>query len=438
MIGSRLRIALGALTACAGVAHSQVTPVTGTGAILSGAAVDSIRGGYFKGASIFISGTSLSATTDSTGRFKLSGIPAGSRYIEVQHPLLDSLGLTLVTPAQTFTDGDSSFVLISGPSGRTYAANTCTPQQSAQGPGIVAGSVTDADGVTPAQGATVAASWIEYEVGKKSIKSTVQRRTGLVSPTGTFRICGLPNDVVATVIASRGNDSTGFVDVDLRAVVGTASLKLPSASATSFFSGRVLDSQGKPAAGARVTVEGDDASSVTGSDGTFTLRGVRAGTRRLTVRKIGFEPVERSVDIPASGLNGVTLALGKSVEVLKAIVITANRELGLQRIGFNDRRRRRPGTFFGPKELEIRNSPSVSNLLRTVPMMRRPGCTRYFVDGWLQSEGDPDEYLSGFELGAVEVYASGFVPPEYSSFSLRGGGACRSVVIWTKWKIDRR
>ena len=150
----RLRVALGILATCAGVAHSQVTPAR-TGAILSGATVDSIRGGYLKGASIFVSGTALSATTDSTGRFKLSGIPAGSRFIEVQHPLLDSLGLTLVTPAQNFADSDSSFVLISVPSARTYAASTCTAEQRNQGPGVIAGSVTDADGVTPSQGATV-------------------------------------------------------------------------------------------------------------------------------------------------------------------------------------------------------------------------------------------------------------------------------------------
>ena len=435
MIGIRLRIALGLLVSCAAVSHSQST--SRTGAILSGAAADSIRGGYLKGASIFISGTSLSATTDANGRFKLSGIPPGSRYIEVQHPLLDSLGLTLVTAAQTFTDGDSSFVLISVPSARTYAANSCTPEQRNQGPAVIAGTVTDANGVTPSQSATVAASWVEYQVGKKSIKSTVQRRTAQVSPTGTFRICGLPDDVVAMVNASQGKDSTGLVDVDLRVIVGTVSLKLPSAAAAAFLSGRVVDAGGKPVAGARVTVESDDSAAVTGSEGTFLLRGVRAGTRTLTVRKIGFQPVERSMDIPETGLSGVSVALGRSVAVLQRIVVSANRELGLDRIGFNDRKRLRPGTFFTPRDIEIRNSPSVKDLLRTVPMMRRPGCVRYFVDGWLQAPGDPDEYLSGFEIGAVEVYSTGFAPPEFFSFS-RSGGRCTSVVIWTKWKIDKR
>ena len=436
----RLRIALGVLALCASAAHSQVSQASRAGAILSGAAVDSIRGGYFKGASIFISGTALSATTDSTGRFKFTGIPAGSRYLEVQHPLLDSLGLTLVTAVQTFTDGDSSFVLISGPSARTYAASACTAEQRAQGPGLIVGIVTDADAETPAKNASVAASWIDYEIGKKSIKSTVQRRTAQVSPTGTFRICGVPDDVVATVTASRGTDSTATVDVDLRRVVGTASLKIPGAHTTAFLSGRVVDSKGKPTAGARVAVEGDDAVSISENNGTFMLRGLRAGTRRVTVRKIGFEPFQRSMDLPAGGLSGVSLPLGNSVAVLKSIVVKATRELGLQRVGFNDRKQRRPGVFFTPRDIEMRNSPSIRELLRTVPMMRRPSCTRYYVDGWLQPEGDrgdPDEYLSGFEIGAVEVYSGGFSPPEFFSFTT-SGGTCKSVVIWTKWKIDIR
>jgi len=406
------------------------------GAILSGAVADSIRGGYLRGASIFISGTNLSTTTDSSGRFKLAHIPAGMRFIEVQHPLLDSLGLSLKTAPQEFKEGDSSFVLLSGPSARTYMTTACPAEKVTAGPAVVVGIVTDAAG-TPANGATVAVSWIDYEINKKTIKAVTQRRTANVAASGAFRICGLPDDVIAAVVVSRGQDSTGSVDVDLRNIIGTASLRFPSATANAFISGRVVDSNGKPAAGARVTVEGDDAAATTESDGAFAVRGIRSGTRRLTVRKIGFEPTEQSVDIPSDGLTGATLALGRSVRVIERIVVSARRQAGLDAVGFTERKQKRPGVFFEPKDIEIRNRPSLKDLLRTVPMMRRPGCTRYFIDGWLQPQGDPDEYLSGFDIGAVEVYASGFVPPQYYSFTA-GGGACRSVVIWTRWKIDRR
>jgi hypothetical protein len=406
------------------------------GAILSGAVADSIRGGYLRGASIFISGTNLSTTTDSSGRFKLARIPAGTRFIEVQHPLLDSLGLSLKTPPQEFKEGDSSFVLLSGPSATTYMASTCPADKLAAGPAAIVGTVAGTDG-SPSGGGTAAASWIDYEVTRKAIKAVHQRRTANVSASGVFRICGLPDDLMAAVVVSRGADSTGSVDVDLRNIIGTVSLRFPSATANAFISGRVVDSNGKPASGARVTVEGDDAAATTESDGAFTVRGIRSGTRRLTVRKIGFEPTEQSLEIPSDGLSGATLALGRSVRVIERIIVSAKRQAGLDAVGFTERKLKRAGVFFEPKDIEIRNRPSLSDLLRTVPMMRRPGCTRYFIDGWLQPQGEPDEYLSGFDIGAVEVYAAGFVPPQYYSFT-RSGGACRSVVIWTRWKIDRR
>lgn len=295
-------LALIALVSCsATIANAQ-------GATLSGVVVDSIRGGYLRGASIFVSGTNLSATTDSAGRFKLTRIPAGSRFMEVQHPLLDSLGLALKTPPQTFTDGDSSFVLLSGPSARTYTASRCPADQVPAGPAAVIGTVSEADGASSA-GAVVAVSWVEYLISSKSIKTQAQRRTANVSPSGSFRICGLPDDVIASVIVSRGSDSTGSVDVDLTKIISTVSLKLPSKTATAFIAGRVVDTNGKPAAAARVAVEGDEAAATTERDGTFTVRNIRPGTRRLSVRKIGFEPTERSVDVPVDGLTGATLSL---------------------------------------------------------------------------------------------------------------------------------
>jgi hypothetical protein len=426
-------LALASMAIAFGLDAQQPQP--GRGATLIGVAVDSIRGGHLRGASIFVSGTTLSAMSDSAGRFRLDGIPAGTHVIEVQHPFLDSLGLTLTTSQQSFTDGDSSVVMLSVPSARTFAARMCTAEERAGGPAVVVGTVVDADSEKPSTGAKVNLSWIDYVIGKKSIKSLPQWKSATVSASGVFRVCGLPDDVSVAAVASRGNDSTASIDVDLRNVISTAAFKLPASSATATMSGRVLDSQRKPAAGARVAIDADEATSITGPDGLFTLRNLRPGTRRLTIRKIGFEPVERAVEIPRDGLADATFALGKTIAQLKSIVVRAKQELGLQRIGFTERQKIRPGSFITPKEIDLRNHPSVSDLLRTVPMMRRPGCVRYFVDGFLQSGADsPDEYLSGFEIAAVEVYGTGFVPAEFMSFTI-SGQRCKSVVIWTRWKL---
>ncbi len=421
-------------------------PATGAKrAILAGVAVDSIRGGYLRGASVFVSGTAVSATTDSSGRFRIEGIPSGARIMEIQHPLLDSLGLSLTTTPKSFSDGDSSFVMLSVPSARTYAPTKCSSADIAKGQALIVGTVTDADSGQPSTGASVSVTWTDYEVAKRSVKAVPQRRSVPVSPDGNFVICGLPDDLVAGVVATRQRDTTAAVEVGLETLIGTVGLKLPPPRAatvtapreTASISGRVVDRDGNPARAARVAVEADDAVVNTEADGTFILNGLRLGTRRLTIRKIGFEPVDRALDIPSDGLMGLNLELGKSVSVLKGIVVRAVRDFGLQRIGFTDRKAKVPGAFIGPEQIQARNGPRLHTLLETVPLARRAGCTRYFIDGFIQPPGEhPDEYLSGAEIGAVEVYSKGFVPPEFFS-AMRSGESCKSVVIWTRWKIDR-
>jgi hypothetical protein len=46
----------------------------------------------------------------------------------------------------------------------------------------------------------------------------------------------------------------------------------------------------------------------------------------------------------------------------------------------------------------------------------------------------PDSFLSGAELGAVEVYDELSAPGQYMGVSSRGA-ACAVVVIWTKQKL---
>jgi hypothetical protein len=286
-------------------------------------------------------------------------------------------------------------------------------------------------------------TWTDYVVDKKSVKAVPQRRSVLAGPDGNFTLCGLPDDLTAGVVASRQRDTTAAVEVNLNELVGTVALRIPplraadAAVATTTISGRVVDHEGNPARGARVAIEADEAVVLTEPDGTFILNKVRIGTRRLTIRKIGFEPVERAVDVPPDGANGLNLALGKSVSVLRGIVVRAVRDFGLQRIGFTQRQGKVPGAFLGPDDVARRNGPKLSTLLETVSLMKRPGCTRYFIDGFLQPPYEtPDEYLSGAEIGAVEVYGQNFVPPEFFSI-MPTGRTCKAVVVWTRWKIDR-
>ena len=79
---------------------------------------------------------------------------------------------------------------------------------------------------------------------------------------------------------------------------------------------------------------------------------------------------------------------------------------------------------------------SVNNRGDRVITSRRDECVGYFVDGmrWTDIGESPDMFISGHELGAVEVY-DGFAAPGEFRVTGRQGEQCTSIVIWTKWKL---
>ncbi len=427
--------------------------------VLTGVAIDSIDGGFLAGASIVVWGTGLSAKTDAGGQFRIEGIPAGPHVIEIHHPLIDSLAIVITTTAKIFSPGDSSFVMVGVPSAATLVRSTCSEADVAKGPAFVVGTVTDGDTGEPAAGAVVTIAWADYDIGKKSIKVTPQHREATVSKLGRFRACGLPDDLVASVSASRGSDTTAVLKADLTSLIGILSFRLPpqrvtspgvaglpaAAMTTMSVYGRVVDGSGKPASGAEVSVESDGVKATTREDGAFSLGGVRPGTRSVTIRKIGYEPVRRTVELRRNDATKIVILLGRSVTLLKDLIVKANRVAALEQIGFSRRKKTANGTFLGPEQLRFSDPYRLESVLRAVPLLKRgngvgvdDACVKYFVDGFRVAPGiDPQEYLGGSEIGAVEVYSPYSVPGEFQAVSDRGV-PCKAVIIWTKWKIGLR
>ncbi len=83
---------------------------TGKGQIV-GAVIDSLNGRYLSGAGVVIEGGRAALETDSLGRFQVDSLAPGTYQVRVFHPLLDTLGINLLT--QRFHVGpDSSSVVI--------------------------------------------------------------------------------------------------------------------------------------------------------------------------------------------------------------------------------------------------------------------------------------------------------------------------------------
>ncbi len=446
--------------------HSQIV----------GAAVDSVRGGYLAGAIVSVSGTTRSAITDSSGRFRIDSIPPGRRYVELMHPLLDTLVLLVRTPERDLRAGDTTVVFVGIPSPGTIVATKCSAADRARGAAALVGMVLDADSDAPAAGATVTVRWTDYQLGSKTINRAPQFRNSVAGADGSYRVCGLPDDLATGVIAFREADTTAAVPVDFSRKLAVISFRLPAVVAATTagglaaaaptrsqqrppgratLTGKVIDASGQAVSAARVALEADEAVTISNDAGEFELTGLRGGTREVSVRRIGFEPVERAVDVDARFPATVTVRLTKFVPVLETVRVTAMRDLGLQRVGFAQRQRSGGGKYFSPEDIDKRRPQRLNYLLEAVPSLRtgttsdgrryitgRSGdCIRYFVDGrrWFSGSGNdvdstPDYWLSATELGAVEVYTPGFAPAEFMGFS-NNGGPCSSVVIWTKFKL---
>jgi TonB-linked SusC/RagA family outer membrane protein len=104
----------------------------------------------------------------------------------------------------------------------------------------------------------------------------------------------------------------------------TAAMVLASASAaqqSTTIRGTVTDqATGRPITAASVRVTGTQIGAQTSEDGTFTLRGVAAGTAELQVNRIGYEVKRQSVTVQATGTTTVTIALSAVAQTLSQVV----------------------------------------------------------------------------------------------------------------------
>jgi TonB-linked SusC/RagA family outer membrane protein len=99
---------------------------------------------------------------------------------------------------------------------------------------------------------------------------------------------------------------------------------MPAAfSQTRVVTGKITDQNGEPVVGATVSVPRTQLSTLTNSDGVFSLS-VPENVQRLSVSSIGFAAQEISV----SGRNNITIALQASASELSEVVVTA---LGVER-----------------------------------------------------------------------------------------------------------
>ena len=493
-----LRIGLVALPTLASAAVAQKTPprtrpappaakappppaAAPTTGYLQGVAFDSVHSEPLSGATIQVEGSGRFALTDSLGRFVVDSIAPGSYRLLVDHPLMDTLGITLVTPPMAFSANAVTRTLVTVPSGGTIVGMFCPAARRALGPGALVGRVREPDSDSAAVGARVSFVWFDPDppglpTALRPTRKTPRVREATVGADGIYRLCGLPERFEGKLQAQRkdgGATAEVLVTQDdgllaLRSV-SVAPLALAAGAQDSTgkpraagkgrarVTGRVVNRNGAPVANARIGLMGSSAATVTRANGEFTLDSVPAGTQALVVRQLGYRPTEVPVELSARTPTRVTVRLGEFVPELSPVEVVSRRDEGLQKVGFLDRKRSSAGgRFLTPEEIEKRRALQFTDLMRTIPGLQvssqngqamltssrssgtgSGGCVTVFVDGaaWQQlTPGDLDSFVRPEEVAAVEVYNGVQVPAQFATI----GQTCSAVVVWTKTRVVQR
>jgi hypothetical protein len=419
------------------------------------------------------------AQTDAAGHFTIAGVAPGRYIAAFIHPVLDSLGIEPVQRAVDVAVSASTVRLpLAIPSAVTIAGVLCGPGGRSDSTSTVFGRLYDAETLRPVPGSSVSVRWTEITIDATGARQHRPEVRASTSDDGRFAFCNLPGDALVGMRAARGGDTTGTVELQLRAAGATRrDLFLGSVTSTTLFdtvtlndsskvalprvvrrgrgelTGTVLNKEGRPITGARLRVAESGAEAITNAEGRFLLSQAPGGTQRLEVRAIGYYPEDRSVDLVPGRPATVQITLATLRSVLDTVRITASRVYSTDRHGFERRRRgAASGTFFDHRDVERFRPIDITYFLRRVPgvitsrsfdgpvLMRNVSLSGYceptiYVDGMRVtglSAQEIDSWVRPEELDGMEVYRGGHAPAEFSSLD-----GCGSIVLWTR-RVPKR
>ena len=456
-----------------------------------GVVVDSIHGGPLAGVEVGVGGTDRRSTSDTTGKFRIDGIPPGEYRLTLSHPLFDTLGLSPTTQQITVAPHHYVLVALGTPSARTLRRQFCPNADTAATPSFIMGRVRDVDTGAPAAGAQVSLVYLTTAVAlAKGVRREARVRRATVDADGMYAICGLQSDLTGTLQAERAGVTTAEVKtsldgkvIALRSIgVGTGEIVAASNTATrppdsarafspvgqsasaargllrgrASITGVVLDSSGRPLADAIVAVTSTAAATRTGSLGDFTLTDLPSGTQELAVRSVGFDPITLPVELTVRQPHSVTVRLRRALTSLAPVVTTSKTDAGLARLGFFDRQKSSAGHFITPDQVAQAQPRVVTDLMYLVPgwqvqttsagltILLPPrsayaegasACINVFIDGALMTRlapGEFDSVIAARDVVAMEVYSGASVPAEFS----RPGG-CVTIIVWTRARVGK-
>jgi hypothetical protein len=439
--------------------------------VISGFVLDSMTNQPLAGATVLLSGTSRSVTTDAGGRFRfeLDSAVNGTYTIGFFHPALDTLGVTPPPRQIQVRSGGENFVELAVPSMRTISYSLCPDTSLTDGRGLVAGIVRDAANDKPLDSVRVVLMWTGMSVGNTSVTKVPRAVSVLTDERGSYHACGVPVGTRVTAQARTKTQRSGWIEVNIPDggigrrdfLIGTrppaavaarqatdTGAKAPQPLGSAILTGTVTATNGQPLEGAQILLLGTQLGGRTDHNGNFRLGGLPGGTQSIEIRQIGYAPQRYAVDLAPNKESKVTAVLEERAVVLEAVEVAGKKGSGIP--GFDQRKKHGFGTFITRDDIEKRGSIRTTDLFRTIPgvqvLWNGSGYTvqmsrastgycpvQYYIDGapFLSTGGDDmDQIVQPQDIQAIEVYKGPTETP--AEFQGSGGASCGTIVIWTR------
>ncbi|PYP78620.1 MAG: hypothetical protein DMD35_10945 [Gemmatimonadetes bacterium] len=213
--------------------------------------------------------------------------------------------------------------------------------------------------------------------------------------------------------------------------------------------GLVKDSLGHAISGVEVRAPGDVVIAFSDDSGQFRVARLPAGTRTLSVRRLGFAPASATITASAGATDSVRVTLYAVAHSLPGVTVEDEHDSLSKKVlaEFWSRRAHGFGKFLTREEIERKRSSRFVDVVRNVSgvtIMNARGrqdirfrgaafgsrdCPpQYWLDGIPLQNGGADEF-SPDNIEAIELYSGpATTPPRFNTRS----ATCGTVVVWSR------
>jgi hypothetical protein len=443
----------------AGVVYDSIAHTPLAGAVVQATLVDSARRDIDSDR-----GRTFVAITDSSGHFRLIGLPNGRFAIGFQHDALNAFRMDSPLSAFELVADTSVAVDLAIPSGVVVRAQACANKADGSHDGLLAGFVLDARREVTMPGASIAVEWVELGLDHGKLRSTPHRVDTTVNEDGTYLACGVPSDGPVRMKVAK----SGYRGIDAELTVpddGVMRRDFHLADSgvvrgTGTLVGHIVQDDGRALASGLVSIPAL-ALEVAVVRGEFSMTELPAGTWPLQTRAIGYEPQSILADASEHASTTIRIALTKKAQTLEAVNVVGKPGRDLKLLSeIQQRNLVANGALFLPGNSWLASAVAASDVLRgargftykgptnvegrpwngTAPckslettiggMKRGPRVVVIYVDGEKYPGGleTVNNAVPANQLLAVEAYPDVMSAP----FLWRTNDACAVIAFWTK------